>query len=181
MMKRTTRFRHKQATHIFLVMLSSEVRKKKPYALPVQCIPCAGLKESDLHRIVNELSREIVAQKMKVAGNFVFVIYHHIQHVHTGFTLPLLSFLPLPSPLALTHTRFVSNGEFNYLRTKGYTCPLAVLKVRTDMRNKYSHLRHSILLSMLTPKCETKLMPACTPISAHSHNTFSDGGWFPCE
>ena len=52
---------------------SSEVRSKKPYALPVQCIPCAGLKESDLHRIVNELLREMVAHKMKVAGTLYSV------------------------------------------------------------------------------------------------------------
>ena len=68
MIKRTTRFRRKQATHIFVLMISSEVRNKKPYALPVQCIPCAGLKESDLRRIVNELLREMVAHKMNVAG-----------------------------------------------------------------------------------------------------------------
>ena len=69
MIKRTTRFRRKQATHMFVLMISSEVRDKKPYALPVQCIPCAGLKkQGDLRRIVNELLREMVAHKMNVAG-----------------------------------------------------------------------------------------------------------------
>ena len=68
MIKRTARFRRKPATHVFVLMVSSEVRNKKPYALPVQCIPCAGLKESDLRRIVNELLREMVAHRMIVAG-----------------------------------------------------------------------------------------------------------------
>ena len=68
MIKRTTRFRRKPATHIFVLMISSEVRNKKPYALSVQCIPCAGFKGSDLRQIVNNLLREMVAHKMKVAG-----------------------------------------------------------------------------------------------------------------
>ena len=70
MIKRTTPFRRKPATHIFVLMISSEVRNKKPYALPVQCVPCAGLKESDLRRIVNKLLREMVAHKMNVAGTY---------------------------------------------------------------------------------------------------------------
>ena len=66
---------------------------------------------------------------------------------------------------AYTHIGFVSNGEFNYLRTKGYTRPLSVLKIRVDVRNKYNRLRHSTLLSMLTPKCEKHIQ--CTPRNAH--------------
>lgn len=70
MIRRTTRFKRKPATHIFVLMISSELRDKKPYALPVQCLPYAGLKESDIRRIVSELIKEMVAQGMKVAGKY---------------------------------------------------------------------------------------------------------------
>ena len=66
--RRTTKFRRKPATHVFVLMISSELRDKKPYALPVQCIPYAGLKESDIRRLVNELVKEMVSNGMKVSG-----------------------------------------------------------------------------------------------------------------
>ena len=40
------RFKHTPATHVFVFMISSALRDKKPYAL--QCLPYAGLKESDM-------------------------------------------------------------------------------------------------------------------------------------
>ena len=49
------RFRRKAATHIFVIMISSELRNRKPYALPVQCIPYAGLNEESMRRLINEL------------------------------------------------------------------------------------------------------------------------------
>lgn len=42
LIKSITRFKRKPATHIFVFMISSELRDKKPYALPVQCFPYAG-------------------------------------------------------------------------------------------------------------------------------------------
>jgi len=48
LIKRTSHFRRTPATHVFVLMVSSETCDKKPYALPVQCIPYSGLKESDL-------------------------------------------------------------------------------------------------------------------------------------
>jgi len=47
---------------------------------------------------------------------------------------------------------FVSDGEFNYLRLKGYTRPLSVLQIRSDVRRKYSKLSSKKLSAMLTPK-----------------------------
>ena len=51
-----------------------------------------------------------------------------------------------------SNSGFVSDGEFNYLRMKGYTRPLSVLQVRSDVRKKYSKLSSKKLLAMLTPK-----------------------------
>ena len=46
MHKRVVRFRRVVATHLFVLMISSELRDKKPYAVPVQCVPYAGLKDN---------------------------------------------------------------------------------------------------------------------------------------
>lgn len=61
-------FKHTPATHVFVFMISSALRDKKPYALPVQCLPYAGLKESDMRRMVSALAQEMHNQGMKVAG-----------------------------------------------------------------------------------------------------------------
>ena len=65
---RITRFRRKPATHIFVLMISTELRNQKPYALPVQCVPYAGLKEVDIRMLINKLVTEMVALGMKVVG-----------------------------------------------------------------------------------------------------------------
>ena len=43
------------------MMVSSETHDKKPYALPVQCIPYAGLKEAELRRFISELCMEMTS------------------------------------------------------------------------------------------------------------------------
>ena len=55
--RKVTHFRQKPATHIFVLMISSTLRNQKPYALPVQCVPYAGLKELDIQRLVSALVR----------------------------------------------------------------------------------------------------------------------------
>lgn len=68
LVKEATRFKRKAATHIFVIMISSELRDCKPYALPVQCIPYAGLDEANMRRLVNSLIVEMVSCGMKVSG-----------------------------------------------------------------------------------------------------------------
>ena len=68
MIKRTIRFRRQPATHVFVIMISSEFRDRKPYALPVQCVPYSGLKEKDIRRLANELIKVMVLYGMNVAG-----------------------------------------------------------------------------------------------------------------
>lgn len=48
------------------------------------------------------------------------------------------------------HAEFVSNDEFNCLRTKEYTHALSVLQVWTDVRKTYNKLKKTTLLCMLT-------------------------------
>lgn len=66
--KSVSQFKRSPATHMFVVMISSELRNRKPYALPLQCLPCSGLKESDIRRIVKEVVKAMVDQNMKVCG-----------------------------------------------------------------------------------------------------------------
>ena len=45
-----------------------DVRDRKPYALHIQCLPYAGLKEKDVRRLVSNLCKEMVSLGMKVSG-----------------------------------------------------------------------------------------------------------------
>jgi hypothetical protein len=64
------RFQRVPATHMFVIMISCELRDHKPYALPIQCLPCKALKERDIREIVNGVLREMVARNMKVRGTW---------------------------------------------------------------------------------------------------------------
>ena len=44
---------------------------------------------------------------------------------------------------------FVTDGEWNSLRTKGNTRPLSVLQIRADVRTKYSHMSLKKMTGML--------------------------------
>ena len=51
-------------------MSSTEERNRKPYALPVQCMPYKGLKDSEVMDIGNKVIQEMHKQGMKVAGMY---------------------------------------------------------------------------------------------------------------
>ena len=55
-------------------MISPESRSSKPYALPVQCIPYASLKDREVRDILNDVIREMVKLGMKVAG--ILIVYY---------------------------------------------------------------------------------------------------------
>ena len=63
--KQSTHQRRIAATHVLVIMISPEDRSKKPYALPVQCIPYAGM---PLQTLLNSLVKEMVDRNMSVAG-----------------------------------------------------------------------------------------------------------------
>ena len=65
--KRTVHFRRTPATHVFVLMSSSDTRERKPYALQVQCIPYAGLKEVIIRRLITRLCETMNSFGMKVA------------------------------------------------------------------------------------------------------------------
>ena len=131
------RFKRVAASHVFVMMISSELRNKKPYAVPIQCLPYAGLKETNMRSMVRLVVQEMVKQGMKVAGKYV---YSKTFISKGSFTV------------VCCIVGFVTNGEFNYMRSKGYTRPLSVLQIRTDVRNKYNRMKEDTLLQMLTPE-----------------------------
>ena len=61
-------YRRTPATHVTVFMISEERRIHKPYALPIQCVPCTGLKIKDIRWLINEIIAEMVRRGMKVSG-----------------------------------------------------------------------------------------------------------------
>lgn len=59
------------------------------------------------------------------------------------------------------HLGFVSNGEYNVFRAKGYSRPLSILQLRSMARNKYSTMGVKKMMAMLTPKGMNMHMGGC--------------------
>jgi len=68
--KGVTRHQRTAATHILVFMISNEERRKKPYAIPVQCLPYKGLSDLKVRELSNKLIVEMKKRKMKVAGEY---------------------------------------------------------------------------------------------------------------
>ena len=66
--KQVTRYKRMPATHIFVIMISSELRRAKPYALPIQCLPYAGMNEKCIRQVISNVIREMVNHGMSVRG-----------------------------------------------------------------------------------------------------------------
>ena len=67
--KGVVRHQRTAATHVLVFMISNEERNKKPYALPIQCLPYKGLSDNKVRELANRIIAEMVKRKMKVAGN----------------------------------------------------------------------------------------------------------------
>ena len=64
--------KHQLLISSFVLMSSSELCNKKPYAVPVQCIPYAGLKEVDIRKLVFTFCKEMKNHHgMKAAGMYI--------------------------------------------------------------------------------------------------------------
>ena len=68
--KAVMRHRRTAATHILVFMISTEDRHKKPYALPVQCIPYRGIGDALVRELANKIICKMVKRKMNVAGRY---------------------------------------------------------------------------------------------------------------
>ena len=63
------KYKRTAATHIFVLMISTQSRSKKPYALPVQCIPYVSMTHEHVRQILNNLISLMNERKMKISGN----------------------------------------------------------------------------------------------------------------
>lgn len=71
MLKGVYQFRRTSATHIFVIMISTEKRTRKPYALPIQCIPYASLTDKGCRKLFDRVIQEMYNRGMKVAGTCI--------------------------------------------------------------------------------------------------------------
>ena len=71
--RKLSRHTRTAATHIFVFMISAETRKKTPYALPIQCLPIAALKDYQCRELANRIIAAMVERNMKVAGEYSIV------------------------------------------------------------------------------------------------------------
>jgi len=68
LVKGVTHHHRTAATHILVFMISHEEQWKRPYAIPVQCIPYKGLSDAKVRELANKVINEMTNRGMKVAG-----------------------------------------------------------------------------------------------------------------
>ncbi len=56
------------ASHVFVLMISSEQRRVKPYAIPIQCLPYTSMDNTTMRRIVCNALQLMLDRGMKIAG-----------------------------------------------------------------------------------------------------------------
>ena len=129
--KGVTRHQRTPATHVLVFMISTEDRRRKPYALPVQCIPYKGLTDAKIRELANKIIAEMTKRKMHVAGGYV---------VHYGVIY------------LMSCAGFTTDGEWNSLHTKGNTRPLSIFQIRADARSKFACTDITKMTNMVTLK-----------------------------
>ena len=122
--KNVSRHKRMPASHILVTMISPIERNQKPYALPISCIPYASLSEGKARTVISEIVKEMCKRGMKVAG----------------MCTTKISCLFLFTLTFCTSLGFVSNGEYNTFRSKGYTRPLSIFQIRSEVRNRYARM-----------------------------------------
>ena len=68
--KAVTRHQRTPATHVLVTMISPSERNRKPYALPVSCIPYVGLNETQARSHISTVAEEMSKCGMHVEGQF---------------------------------------------------------------------------------------------------------------
>ena len=71
--KALSKHQRESASHIFVMMISSESRNRKPYALPLQCLPIRGLKDKQVREFADAIIKEMSKRNMKVAGKHLYL------------------------------------------------------------------------------------------------------------
>jgi len=124
------------ATHVLVFMISGEDQRKKPYALPVQCIPYKDLIIAKIRKLANNITSKMVKLKINL-------------QVHRSRSNNYIQFF-----LGLTVDR-----ECNPLCCKGTTRPTSVFQIHADIRAKFSRI--GIKRITLTRMCITCHIALC--------------------
>ena len=66
--------KRKPATDILVFLISESTRSRKPYAIPVECIPHAGLQDQEVRAIADKIKLEMTKIGMKVEGKKLFTV-----------------------------------------------------------------------------------------------------------
>lgn len=77
-----SRHQRTPATHVLVTMISPSERNRKPYALPLCCIPYVGLNESQARSHIHKVAKEMSEQGMHVEGLLVKFPLHFIYLNH---------------------------------------------------------------------------------------------------
>ena len=102
------------------------------------------------HSINQEVMRRLVSNLVKeTTSRGMHVISKHCR-VHAFFTCMSM----LLHQFVCKSVGFCSNGEYNSLRNQGYTRPLSILLIRSDIRCKYPKMSKQAMTVMLTPQGE---------------------------
>ena len=64
------------ATHVLVIMISDEERKKKPYAMPIFYAPYSTLNEEKIRTILNKVKKDLVQCGLPVIGAYICFISH---------------------------------------------------------------------------------------------------------
>ena len=147
------------ATHILVVMISTECRSKKPYALLLQCISYVEITVKQMRDILNQVVLAMFSRGMKING----------ANLHVHFGIPVM----YTSVCTCIYMHVYTNNihEYSYICTEnvcmhvfqdlfqmesiivcGYTRPLSVLQIRSEARKKYSKMGFQPMMTMFTPK-----------------------------
>ena len=70
-----TRHKRTAASHVLVTMISPSERNRKPYALPISCIPYVSLSEENACKIINTVVQEMCKRGMKVGGMYMYLYY----------------------------------------------------------------------------------------------------------
>ena len=147
------KYRRTAATHVLVVMISPEARNKKPYAVPVQCIPYSSLTDEEVRLLCDKLIKEMTSRGMRVAGKH-----------HKNITIIIANNIILFE----IHAGCSTDGEWNSIRSKGRKRPISIFEIRSRVRRTYQRLGITKLRGMITPIGE-HMHATCICIDCYDH------------
>lgn len=104
---------------------------QKPYAIPLQMIPCRGLTDEHVREFASKLTAEMNKLGLNVCGMIQFFRNSISQHVFSGL---------------------VTDGEFNSLRGRGSKRPVNVLQIKADVRANVARIGIEKLRKIFMPR-----------------------------